>query len=185
MEAAEVSGKGYAKDKEVYYLTIIPRVRDGYEMVDSQRVGYNLLISNKFWAYAYTYHNIIWRAWYNCSYTMMAKPIRALELHYPMIQFLIITNTHLLFCFGCTQCSTGRRWSKDTYQQTDATYYTTIGWSPIPHIMSTFTVEIKKKKEKWISVKRVKIPGPEYTYLLIPLFFWFFFLLFLLLQNCL
>ena len=30
---------------------------------------------------------IIWRAWYNVSYTMMAKPIRALELHYPMIQF--------------------------------------------------------------------------------------------------
>ena len=29
-------------------------------------------------------------AWYNGSYTMMAKPIRALELHYPMIQFLII-----------------------------------------------------------------------------------------------
>ena len=33
-------------------LTIIPRVRDGYEMVDSQRgvycrVGYNRLISNK------------------------------------------------------------------------------------------------------------------------------------------
>ena len=30
---------------------------------------------------------IIWRAWYNGSYTMMAKPIRALELHYPMIHF--------------------------------------------------------------------------------------------------
>ena len=28
-----------------------------------------------------------WGAWYNGSYTMMAKPIRALELHYPMIQF--------------------------------------------------------------------------------------------------
>ena len=27
----------------------------------------------------------------NGSYAMMAKPIRALELHYPMIQFLIIT----------------------------------------------------------------------------------------------
>ena len=27
---------------------------------------------------------------YNGSYTMMAKPIRALKLHYPMIQFLII-----------------------------------------------------------------------------------------------
>ena len=36
----------------------------------------------------YSYH--IWRAWYNGSYTMMAKPIRALELHYPLIQFIII-----------------------------------------------------------------------------------------------
>ena len=33
---------------------------------------------------------IIWRAWYNGSYTMMAKPIRALELLYPMIQFFIV-----------------------------------------------------------------------------------------------
>ena len=35
---------------------------------------------------------IIWRAWYNGSYTMMAKPMRALELHYPIIQFLINMN---------------------------------------------------------------------------------------------
>ena len=28
---------------------------------------------------------------HNGSYAMMAKPIRALELHYPMIPFLIIT----------------------------------------------------------------------------------------------
>ena len=27
---------------------------------------------------------------------MMAKPIRALELHYPMIQYLIINNINLL-----------------------------------------------------------------------------------------
>ena len=32
----------------------------------------------------------IWRVWYNGSCTMMAKPIGALELHYPMIHFLII-----------------------------------------------------------------------------------------------
>ena len=38
--------------------------------------------------HAYSYH--MWRAWYNGSYTMVAKPIRALELHYSMIQFLII-----------------------------------------------------------------------------------------------
>ena len=35
---------------------------------------------------------LIWRAWYNDSYTMIAKPIRALELHHPMIQFLITGN---------------------------------------------------------------------------------------------
>ena len=29
---------------------------------------------------------------YNDSYTMIAKPIRALELHHPMIQFLITGN---------------------------------------------------------------------------------------------
>ena len=27
--------------------------------------------------------------WYNCSYTMAAKPIKSLELHYTMMQFLI------------------------------------------------------------------------------------------------
>ena len=31
-------------------------------------------------------------AWYNGSYTMAAKPIKSLELHYTMIQFLIINN---------------------------------------------------------------------------------------------
>ena len=35
----------------------------------------------------YSYHSS--RGWYNGSYAMMARPIRALELHYPMIQFLI------------------------------------------------------------------------------------------------
>ena len=32
------------------------------------------------------------RPWYNCSYTMAAKPIKSLELHYTMMQFLIITK---------------------------------------------------------------------------------------------
>ena len=31
------------------------------------------------------------RAWYNGSYTMAAKPIKSLELHYTMIQFLIMS----------------------------------------------------------------------------------------------
>ena len=39
---------------------------------------------------AYTYH--ICRAWYNGSYTMATKPIKFLELHYTMIQFLVKCN---------------------------------------------------------------------------------------------
>ena len=31
------------------------------------------------------------RAWYNGSYTMAAKPIKSLELHCIMIQFLVIS----------------------------------------------------------------------------------------------
>ena len=31
------------------------------------------------------------RPWYNGSYTIAAKPIKTLEFHYTMIQFLIIT----------------------------------------------------------------------------------------------
>ena len=33
------------------------------------------------------------RAWYNDSYTMVAKPIKSLELHYTVIQLLI--NIHV------------------------------------------------------------------------------------------
>ena len=44
-----------------------------------------------FWADVYSYH--ICKAWYSGSYTMMAKPITALELHYPMIHFLIILTS--------------------------------------------------------------------------------------------
>ena len=99
------------------YLTIIPRARVGYEMIDSQRggkrrVGYNHLISNKRkWNNCFIKNNreilldlndfavqdrpegnlmvAISRPWYNCSYTMAAKPIKSLELHYTMMQFLI------------------------------------------------------------------------------------------------
>ena len=39
------------------------------------------------------------RTWYNGLYTKMAKPIRALELHYPMIQFLIIDI--ISYCKEC------------------------------------------------------------------------------------
>ena len=44
-----------------------------------------------------------------------------------MINQWIIFNTRFLLYFGCTQGHIWRRWSEDTYPQTDATYYTTIG----------------------------------------------------------
>ena len=99
------------------YLTIIPRARVRYEMIDSQRgvkrrVGYNHIISNKRkWNNCFIKNNqeillvltdfavrekpadnlmaaISW-PWYNGSCTMAAQPIKSLELHYTMIQFLI------------------------------------------------------------------------------------------------
>ena len=36
------------------------------------------------------------RAWYNGSYTMAAKPIKCLEMHYTMIQFLINRKNHIV-----------------------------------------------------------------------------------------
>ena len=35
--------------------------------------------------------------WYNGSYTIAAKPIKSLELHYTMIQFLINKNIYRIF----------------------------------------------------------------------------------------
>ena len=82
-------------------------------MIDSQRrVGYNHLISNKReWNNCFIKSNqeilldladfalqeqpednlmvAISQAWYNGSYIMAAKPIKSLELHYTMIQFLL------------------------------------------------------------------------------------------------
>ena len=37
------------------------------------------------------------RIWYNGSYTIAAKPIKTLELHYTMIQFLIIVVSLLQY----------------------------------------------------------------------------------------
>ena len=99
------------------YLTIIPRARVGYEVIDSQRgakrrVGYNHPISNKrewnncfikdyqqilldFADFAWLEQpegnsmDLISRVWYNGSYAIAAKPIKTLELHYTMIQLLI------------------------------------------------------------------------------------------------
>ena len=94
------------------YLTIIPRARIGYEMIDKRRVGFNHLISNKDeWNNCFIKNDqeillhlavftlqeqpednlvvTISLELYNGSYTMAAKPIQSLELHYTMIQFLI------------------------------------------------------------------------------------------------
>ena len=62
------------------YLTTIPRAHVGYEMTDSQR---GILC-------------------YIGSYTIMDKPLKSLELHYPMIQFFnktrlsITTSNHFI-----------------------------------------------------------------------------------------
>ena len=81
-----------------------------------RRVGYSHLISNKrewnncfiknnkeilldFAVFAFNLQQLednlmvsISQAWYNGAYTMTAKPIKSLELHYRMIQFLMITH---------------------------------------------------------------------------------------------
>ena len=89
-------------------------------MIDSQRgakrrVGYNHLISNKrewnncfiknhqqilldFADFAWLEQpegnlmDAISRVWYNGSYTIAAQTFKTLELHYTMIQFLIISD---------------------------------------------------------------------------------------------
>ena len=94
-------------------------------MIDSQRgtkrrVGYNHLISNKrkwnncfiknhqkilldFADFAWLEQSegnlmdIISWVWYNGSYTIAAKPIKMLELHYTMIQFLI--SSYILYVY--------------------------------------------------------------------------------------
>ena len=90
-------------------------------MIDSQRgakrrVSYNHLVSNKReWNNSFffiknhqqillDFADFAWleqpegnlidaisRVWYNGSYPIAAKPIKTLELHYTMIQFLIIS----------------------------------------------------------------------------------------------
>ena len=54
----------------------------------------------------------IWRAWYSSSYTIMAKPIRALELRYPQIQFLIKINeiVKLIVCDLSLTLQRGVKW---------------------------------------------------------------------------
>ena len=51
-------------------------------------------------AKSHVYARYFCRAWYNGSYTMMVKPMKTLELHYPMIQFLIISATRFRETFA-------------------------------------------------------------------------------------
>ena len=48
------------------------------------------MYSYHIWTACFNYH--IWTACFKAA--MMAKPIRALELHYPLIQFLVIFISH-------------------------------------------------------------------------------------------
>ena len=78
-------------------LTFIRYIEVYYTLLDCVRYNENFVKSGFFFSHFIVilaglnkivrYH--IWRAWYNGSYAVMAKPIRALELHYPMIQFSI------------------------------------------------------------------------------------------------
>ena len=74
------------------YLTIIPRVRVGQEMVDSQlgtfvkTTDFQLVFN---FEQTRTVAILGEQGIMHGSYTMVAKPIRALELNYPMIQVLI------------------------------------------------------------------------------------------------
>ena len=54
-----------------------------------RKLDYN---KNKNGPKTHAYARHFCRSWYNGSYTMVAKPMKTLELHYPMIQFLIISN---------------------------------------------------------------------------------------------
>ena len=109
------------------YCTSASWIWVGYNLLISQRERNNWFIKNadnisrslpdficknnrfsagfEFWADEYSYH--IWTAWYDGWYTMMAEPIRALELHYATIQFLIIMIMIIIaimmiinLCFG-------------------------------------------------------------------------------------
>ena len=63
-------------------------------------------------------HEVITKNPCNGSYSMMAKPLTALELHYPMIHFLIMLNT----CCKPIFCSKGSALQKrqDLFEVTKA-----------------------------------------------------------------
>ena len=81
-------------------------------MVDNQRgtqgqVGYNHLISNKGEWNCCTLIILFCRMWYNGSQPMMAKPMKTLELHHPVTQFLILTFINVCgYMYQCDKATT-------------------------------------------------------------------------------
>ena len=78
--------------------------------------------------------------WCNCSYTMAAKPIKSLELHYTMIQFLIIP------------ISWGKRGSRSTESVVAQLVDKRFFFSKSLIIHTEKTKEITRMMEVWKSV---------------------------------
>ena len=96
----------------------------------------------------YSYH--IWRAWYNGSYTMMAKPVRVLELHNPMIQYLIKSATQ-------TDC-VGGLWAVSLFFQHTSSYFScqsksiitrnlAIDFFSISHICHLLSIKFDRQRD--------------------------------------
>ena len=127
-------------------------------MIDSQvgRVGYNHRISNKRkWNNCFIKNNheilldltdfavpeqpadnlmvAISQPWYNGSHTMAAKPIKSLELHYTMIQFLIIgiITSHV----ACAEGNENIKLILDEISQknlvNNVKYFTSLYWADL------------------------------------------------------
>ena len=104
------------------YLTIVPRARVSYNHFISNKREWNscfiknnheiLLNLANFALQEQPEENLmvaISRPWYNDSYTMAVKPIKSLELHYTMIQFLIIRN---MSTFDSGACGRGLNYKR-------------------------------------------------------------------------
>ena len=83
------------------YLTITPRARIGYEMIDEMisikhewnncfiTINHEILLDlADFALQEQLFSGSYSQAWYNCSYIMVARPIKSMELRYIMIEFL-------------------------------------------------------------------------------------------------
>ena len=66
------------------------------------------------------------QAWYNGSYTMAAKPIKSLELHYTMIQFLIMRKYKTPFNFRCCRHPQSRKRSPSLHASMAVNHFYSI-----------------------------------------------------------